>query len=573
MNEINLIGGGRDRPVICLAAGASPIEEFAAQELQTYLQKITGHTLKIVWTDHPSGAHLFLGTREKFESYSSRGKARRLEKLQRPESFWMLQEDGHLGFIGEGPPGVLAAVYQFLERLGARWFEPGAAGEDLPRLPEVGMKSFDYKVEPMLEKRGLSHVSSREDIDWMGKNRLNYLLLSVDGLRRNWETVIEETARRGITLEILSESLSDWIDGDAGIWDDPECRALVNGLRAEAAGGRPPSFCPSQQKVREATARGMVKFLKTCPLARGIILRLNEDIKRCECANCMKYRGESRRITPRLRYLPSFAQEPPASLSDALWDILQSIRPIVRSAHPSCTLRAFGVDETISAPKPSKMDKDMGAVLLLDGRCYRHILNSPECLTNHNLWQPLESWLKRPRGSLLVYDSYEGPENRVGTLYPKVRLMGTEVLILCDLGIDGMVTEGRWGGSLNNALRLWIFARQCWAGEGSIDVLLDDFFQRYYGPAAAAMRAYFRFWYLRWLDFRACFLGQGMSDLPMNGFQEFDRAKALILEAFEKPGLDEITRLRIEQEIAFLENARHSWSFLANVEKSLLDSD
>ncbi|MBI2201964.1 MAG: hypothetical protein HYU43_08510, partial [Armatimonadetes bacterium] len=141
------------------------------------------------------------------------------------------------------------------------------------------------------------------------------------------------------------------------------------------------------------------------------------------------------------------------------------------------------------------------------------------------------------------------------------------------LGADGIVTQARWTSGLNQALSLWMFARQAWSGEGSLDPLLDDFFEGCYGPAASAMRAYFRYWHLRWLDFRGCFRGEALHALRLKGFQEFDRARSLLETAHSTPGIQPASLHRIQQEISFLENARHSWSFLALVDSGLLDSE
>lgn len=570
---MNFFGWGAERPTICLAAEASETEEFAAQELQTYLQRLSGDTFKIVCTDHPSGPHVLLATRERFEGYRDRGARRQIEKLQHQQGFWMIPGDGRLDLVGETPAGVLAAAYQFLDDLGARWYEPGTQGEHLPRLEHADITWADRRVEPMLETRGLFQASSLEAIDWMGKNRLNYLLLPMDTLREPAAGIATEAARRGIRLEALSEGLGDWIAPGENVREIPECLALVGGERSQPPPDRPPFLCPTHRLVREAAARGILRFLKEHPQVSGIVFKLHEDLKRCECWNCRKARENAHRPPSRLRGRTSGDAEDAPSLSDLLWDLLQSLRPVVRSSFPSCTLRAFGSDETFAPPRLSRADKDIGALLLLQGRCYRHILNSSECPSNAPVWQPLESWFRRARGSLLVLDAYEGPESRVSVLFPKVRLLGTEILILCDLGADGIVTQARWTSGLNQALSLWMFARQAWSGEGSLDPLLDDFFEGCYGPAASAMRAYFRYWHLRWLDFRGCFRGEALHALRLKGFQEFDRARSLLETAHSTPGIQPASLHRIQQEISFLENARHSWSFLALVDSGLLDSE
>lgn len=561
---MSFIGPGNE-PRIYQTPDASPIEEFAAEELRAYLYRITGRTLAISTDQRPSEPHIFLGTTETFNARRGADETHAMEALQAPEAFRIKVGGGSLSLVGQGPAGVLAAVYQLLEYLGARWYEPGDRGEQVPKLERVELGKSERKVEPLLSTRGLVGVASREGIDWMGKNRLNCLVLPYATFRDVPDMVREETVKRGIRVEILSSALHDWVQAGDGILDDPECLALRNGARARRDGDAPPSLCGTSRKVREAAADGVLRFFEEHSWVEGIAFDFREDLGRCECRGCAKNRNLDNREVPAVNSETGEFRDKTPLMSDAAWDLFGAILSQLGSLKARKQIRLLGVGETFYAPRSTRFDKDAGCLLQLDARCYRHVLNSTECLPNQCLWHPLEMWTKRVKGHIVIYDHYGGPEDFVGMLFPAVRLLGTEILILYDLGVDGIVTDVRWDSSTLNALNLWTFAKQTWSGDGTVDPALDDFFPQYFGEASREMREYFRVWYFRWLGLEGCFLGRGMDILRLLGLKEFTAAQDLLETGMNAAKLNGSVRKRLRRESAFLHLSGHVWNFLHSV--------
>jgi len=163
---------------------------------------------------------------------------------------------------------------------------------------------------------------------------------------------------------------------------------------------------------------------------------------------------------------------------------------------------------------------------------------------------------------VVVYDRFGGPEDYLGMLFPAVRLLGTELLILHELGVGSVVTDGQWNRSTINALNLWTFARQAWAGEGTVDSAFEDFFGRYYGSAAQPIRDFFRVWHSRYLDLRGCFLGRGLDLLRLLGFHEFGEAQAHLESALRASEAKEPFQERVQREMAYFRLAGLVWGFL-----------
>jgi hypothetical protein len=561
---MNFTGAGADLPTIYLPSEASNIEMFAAQELQNCLQRMTGKTLPMVLGERPREPYLFVGTRDAFGAYHDPAETDELEKLRCPEAFWMRMKPNRLDMVGEAPAGALAAVYQFLECCGVRWFEPGPEGELLPRCSQLQFSDAEQRSEPLVGVRGLVNATSAEAVEWMARNRLNMLILEHSAFLNARDLLERETEKRGIGIEILSGCLSDWIGPGDGVFDDPACAAQTGG-RPGTRSKEHCALCSSNSKVREAAAQGIARFLEAHPRVRGISFNFGDDLRRCECESCQKSRELDPREVPRVDSLSGRFNGKARLISEGVWEIFGDLLNRLGDAARGRTLRIVGVEDSFYLPRNPKLPRNAGCLLQLKGRCYRHALNGTECLANQCLWQPLELWVKRAKGNIVIYDRFDGPEDYLGMLFPAARLLGADLLILHHLGVSAVVTDARWHRSTINSLNLWTFARQAWFGEGTVDAAFNDFFPRYYGSAAGPVRDFFRIWHSRWLDFRGCFLGRGMDILRLLGFDEFAEAQERLESALDASGTTRPFQARIQREMAFFQLASHVWSYLESV--------
>jgi len=559
---MSFIGPGADLPTIYLPSEAAGIEVLAAHELQGLLQRMTGETLSLVSGERPRVPYIFLGTRDAFESYQDSSDGERPGELKSSEGFWMRMKEGRLDLVGGGPEGVLSAAYQFLECCGARWFEPGPQGALIPRCSQLDLSDAEQQSDPLFERRGLVNADSADAIDWMAKNRLNYLILEHGRFEESPSLFEQETAKRGIRLEILSHDLRRWVRPGDGVLDDPECRAQESDGRAGDGPTGPPRLCSSNEKVRKAVAEGLASFLEARPQVSGITLDLRHALRSCECRDCHRNRELDGREVPRVDGPTGQFQEKARTLSDGIWELFHALVARARELKPECRLRVFGTDESFHAPANARFRENEGCLLELSSRCYRHPLNATECLPNQCLWPALEKWTEQSRNEVVVYDRFDGPEEYLGMLFPAVRLLGTELLILHELGVSSVVTDGRWNRSTINAMNLWTFARQAWVGEGTVDSAFEDFFGRYYGSAARPIRDFFRVWHSRYLDIRGCFLGRGLDLLRLLGFHEFGEAQTHLESALSASEAEGPFQARVQREMAYFRLAGLVWGFL-----------
>ncbi|MCD6335918.1 MAG: hypothetical protein J7M27_11415, partial [Candidatus Latescibacteria bacterium] len=136
---------GKAASCIVVAKEASNTEIFAARELQTYIEKVSGAKLKITGDLHAQPQNsVFVGCKEEFHR----------DKFQ--ETFDIKATERSLSLVGCNPRSVLFSVYTFLEEyLGCRWFAPGVAGEDVPRQKNIEIEPGFRNYTPSMAYRGM----------------------------------------------------------------------------------------------------------------------------------------------------------------------------------------------------------------------------------------------------------------------------------------------------------------------------------------------------------------------------------------------------------------------------------
>ncbi|HVJ91310.1 MAG TPA: DUF4838 domain-containing protein [Labilithrix sp.] len=89
------------------------------------------------------------------------------------QAFRVVVADHAAGLYGETNLATSYAIYELLDRIGCRWFFPGALGEVLPERGAVVLKKMDERHRPSTDYRGVWYA----DDAWKRRNRAGGLLL------------------------------------------------------------------------------------------------------------------------------------------------------------------------------------------------------------------------------------------------------------------------------------------------------------------------------------------------------------------------------------------------------------
>ena len=165
--ELVLAENGKSDYRIVLADDASPSTKHGAEELQSFLEQMTGAKLPIVSDQQPLGEReIILGDNAHLKAV---GAAVDFASLG-TEGYVIRTVGERLVIAGGALRGTMYGVYGFLEdHLGCRWFAPGVSR--IPKSARLALGPIDDLQVPKLEYRE-PYVEECFDGDWCARNRM-----------------------------------------------------------------------------------------------------------------------------------------------------------------------------------------------------------------------------------------------------------------------------------------------------------------------------------------------------------------------------------------------------------------
>jgi len=419
---------------------------------------------------------------------------------------------------GNDRAGTLYAVYDFLERLGVRWFGPGEVNEEVPAtlpdpLPEINAADW-----PRFRTRGFWAWEDRGNpafFDWMARNRMNLWTAAESDIPDLRKRCIHLTCGGHQQIERFLNPAAPYpynhpnFKGDEGKPKDPyavgdEYRGDVNGDGVLTYAEAHPEWYGLRNGRRATDLRANVNF---CTSNRDAVAELTKNLvddliggewrfadslnfwtldggKWCECKRC-KALG-----TPTDRNLL----------------LIHAVRKaIVRAMrqgrlHRNVTVAFLAYADVIDPPtRPLPADFDYDncvATFFPIVRCYVHCFDDPNCTEfNARYLKRYRGWAVDPnryyRGQIFIGEYYNvsGYKNLPILFY---RTMPHDIRFFYRTGARHMhymhAPTGNWGP---RALTNYEFAKLLWNPDVDTAALLDDYFRGRYGRAAAAMRRFY----------------------------------------------------------------------------------
>lgn len=505
-------------------------EAFAALEAQRALRKMTGARNAFAIVDDraaPAGDLILVGGL-KSNALSARfagalGVSQaELEKLG-PEGYRIRSRDvggRRITLVaGGGRVGTLYGVYDFLHRLGVRWYAPGELHEEIPPRSLAYLPRFDVTESPRFLTRGFHAWENRGDPEfllWMARNRLNYWcveqepkpllhklgIMLVGGghiltqyyLGPNNPYPYDHPAFTGdegkprdpypTSAEFRGDANGD---GTLSYFEaHPEWYALIQGQRSShIVGDGGDNFCTSN---RDAMAEWMKNAVADLVEGRykdaGLMNAWMLDAGRwCECAECRALGTPTDR---NLLFVHEYAKA--IKQAQAEGRLHRPVRLLF--------LAYADVLEPPTRPLPPDFDPETCiATYFPITRCYVHRFDDPHCSRNAAYVRHLYGWARDPerhyQGQICIGEYYNVSGYRC---LPAcfMSTMATDIPYYYARGARHFhymhCTTKNWG---NKALTNWQMARQLWDPGVNCEALWQDYFSGRYGPAAHPMRRFY----------------------------------------------------------------------------------
>ncbi|MCD6362034.1 MAG: DUF4838 domain-containing protein [Armatimonadetes bacterium] len=462
-----------------------PVESvtYAAQELQSYLQRITGAVLPIVAEgEAPDANRIFTGP--------CAAAARAGITTPKWERFVARVVDGDLFIVGGDSPGAaldratrtgtLYGVYGILERFGGvRWLWPGELGEVVPRSPDFGVPAkLNLEDGPDFRIRNL--WLTYHNPGWVRTEYMSW-----------WRRTGQGQDISGNAGHAYSRLL-----GGKYFDEHPEYYALVNGERRPMVGTHG-QICTSNPEVVEICAQAAAKD------PRDIVpISPNDGSGFCECDRCRALDVPENTMM--------WGDREIVCLTDRIFTFANQVAERVAQLSPGKLCGHFCY--TFFKKPPMRLE-DLADNLVLFFAYGCHWYRDPATRELYHGY--IDGWSRY--GNPMVAREYYGLIYWHGLPNIHTRMIEEDIKYIRDRGFIGLQSE-MCRDFATHGPNYYLAAKLLWDTDRTREEILDDYYRAGFGPAADDVAEYFDIFERRLASLGADARGAGSSNvnnLPM----------------------------------------------------------
>jgi hypothetical protein len=478
---------GVARTVIVVDPTATATEMFAAHQLASVLQQITGASFEIRTNAKPPARAIMVGA----------GAAAAASFPQAPlaelgEEELIIRTDGDRVLLAGGRPrGTLYAVSRFLQdACGARWWTPWASR--IPRQPSLQVADMNVRAQPAFEYRA-PYWRCAFDADWSWRNFCN-------------GEASHLTPQQGgsVIYKYFVHSFYRLAPPDKYFAPHPEWFSLVNGKRSTDNA----QLCLSNPELRDFVVEQVKQALREAPEARIISVSQNDCFNPCECANCKAL------------------DDAEGSHAGSLLAFVNYIAEKIEPEFPKVAVDTLAYQYTRKPPRTLRPRPNV-IVRLCSIECnFREPLDSP---ANAAFAADIRGWEQRA-DRLYIWD-YVTDFGHYLQPFPDWFTLGSNLRFFQDHHVRGVFEEGAYEsfGAEMAEMRAWILAQLLWNPKQDDGALIREFLDGYYGAAGRPLGRYLELMQKASQGYNlTCF---APTDTPFLRFEPLAQAEAIWQEA------------------------------------------
>jgi hypothetical protein len=448
---------GRGSYQIIVPNDRRPAIEYAAEELQHFLEEIAGAKLPIVTAQEAGPTPAFL-----------LGPSARVEKAGLGEKTKGLSDDGvfvktvgkDIVLLGMGDRGQLYSVYVLLERfLGVRFLAQDCTY--IPHKKRLVLPAIDYSYSPQfLYREAIYYEASKWDFAL--RQRLNggnsYLYMG--------RSVPDKTKPiNGFVIYPFVHSFAYLLPSDRYFADHPEYFGLVNGKRVgKSIDGQ---LCLSNPDVLKIAKDQVLRWFDQYPQLASVNISQNDSATprggACECDKCAAIVKEE------------------GSLHGPILRFVNAIADAVAERYPNKYVDTLSYAFSTVPPKVTK-PRDNVIIRLCHTGCYFHGIEHEEM--SGQFRASIEGWRKIAKHLFIWH--YGTNFAHFLAPNPNLESLAKDIKYYAAHDINGLMVEGSYEtpSAELSELRQYLIAQLMWDPAQDPMAIRRDFCQGYYGPAA-----------------------------------------------------------------------------------------
>jgi len=476
--DLTIVTDGETSYEIVLGERPTKITRWAADELQTWIERATGVKLAIVTDPSPDRKHIYLG-----ESAAPAGWDISLEGIS-GAGFVVKTEGEDLALVGvdrgihpekvastTAPTlcGTMNAVYDFLEeQVGVRWYWHDPLGEIVPQLEELKVPPLNYTQQPDFIYRALPygpHADGKQVATgtWGRRQRLG----------KSISTYHSHAWYRHLNIEEY-----------AG--EHPEYCALVDGRRLTRyySGHHGGQVCTTSPEVSNIFAEKCKQYFRDQPDRTMCSVSPNDGGGFCMCEDCTAL---------------DLAQWPEDSsraghpqMADRMLTFYNQIAEQVAAEFPDRYLGAYVYSYYVAPPFRVKPHKNLALVLAI---------NSAWRGGAEQFWAEdraiIDGWCAA-HDYMFMYDIFYRSTQGMGLPAPIVKHTIERLKHLKEVGMRGgyLYIGPTWEVLGPGA---YVMARLFWDAGADAEQIVSEYYSDLYGPAADKVQAFYELVEDRWV--------------------------------------------------------------------------
>ena len=503
ITDLTLIQKGSSEYEIIIPHNADSVELKSSDELQKYLQEISGVSLAIRDEDKiSSNKRIFIGNTIEGKLLNAGA-----------DEIIIKARDNDLFILGGDSKSTLYAVYTFLENyLGCKFYAPDA--EIIPELNHVKVSGdIDYRYTPQVTTRTVHSRLYYENKEFADKRKVTH------------------EAFPGYVPGYGVHTFNRFVPSNKYYQTHPEYYALRDGRRI------PTQLCLTNTDVLDIVKNAVASVLDQNPDSEVISVSTNDNTQYCQCESCMA--------------IDEREESPAGSVIDFVNKIAGEF--------PDMTISTLAYQYTRKAPKLIKPRENV-LITLCSIECDRSAPIEEKC---QDFADDLVAWGKLT-DNIRIWD-YTTQFTNFLAPFPNIHTLQPNIQLFRDNNAKWIFEQHSHHPSELFEFRSYLTAQLLWDPDADQDSIITDFLNGYYQEAASFIQNYITTIHDEIQQDKDFFLF--LYGDPAQGFKSFLRPELLkqydqwyqdAEKAVEgKPNvLQRVQRARLSTDFAILEAAR-----------------
>ncbi len=503
LNAAPLFENGKTSWKIYIPEKASPTELYAAEELSTYLRRISRCYFDIARGGAvPDSDAIVIGTPQSMPAVKLHEDQLGLGSGSE-QKLAVYTLGGNLYLAGREPRGALYAVYTFLQdTMGVRWFWPSseANGEFMIYRRQFELPELAVNRDPAIFYRGYHFLNGTNPHleTWLARNFGNIIRAGTQG----GKAALPARMAKGIYIHGSGHNIV--LNDKKAFQEHPEWFAEVMGKRTMD------QICWNNSEVEDVMFEKFVKQLDKYPEYALFGFYPEDNQNYCRCAKCRK-----------------------TDVSTNWFRFLRRLTDRLHAKYPHLRFTSIAYQGYLDYPKC-----DMDGYAFIEfapyARCFVHDI-SHQCAPNKYALEVWSPWLRSgiPTG---VY-GYEFDILSPSMMIPVYHWLSDQARFFRKNNVQAVIPEipgtyaSKWGHArIDMRLAFYLYSRLMWDPDADVNALIRDFCNYVYPSAADEMYAYHTMMDRAWSSQKQHFSGYFSS--PITASAEFITPER-IARAFE----------------------------------------